>query len=920
MTMPDEDRAPAQPGALQPGAGMPRRRVLRIVALSLLALASTAALMVAGGVAAWNSETGTRWLLAHLPGIAAVDVQGALGRGDLRVGSLRALEGNLQVDIDALNVQGLRLAFRPAPGVWLGVRMDTWEAASVHIATRNARAPSPGTPAPPTTLRSPVSLVIDHLHVGQVALGEAPPLRDLSARLELGADGGRVHRVDGLQATWERVAAKGHLLIHTDTPMGVEAALTAHDTADLARAPLPSPILPHWAADLSLAGPLQALDLAAHLHGGDTASGGSPEVDLQARLTPFAALPLAAITATTRALDLASLTRAAPTTQLTGRIVLATSRPAVADIDLANAIPQAWSAGGLPIAHVTARLETPWNAESLTLPMLRIALADAHATAGEVRAQGRWMAGSAQLQVDLADVQPGRLDERLGAWRVSGPLRIEASGVPAPNASWSGGEQGLSKVTPSAAQASRTSQTSQASQALPASPALPSPSPSPSRSPAPTASAARAFASAPGLHPPPPWSAHLTGHLTGAMPPLQSGPHAPTPPPLALTLDAQATPSALDLRALTLQAGAATASAKAALARTGDDSWRGTAHAQWAQLDPSQWVRLADSGPLHDGPHRLTGGVDLTLQDVPMPWRGLAALRGHAEMTLAASQFAGLPIEGRATVTAGAAPWTLAGELHSGPNTASVDATLAPESMDSGIANALRHVHLQADLPDVAELRPLSPQRWPNTGQAHFDLAADGAGPAWQALVAGAPALQSGPLLALTSTGEATGWAGDGVRLDALHWSVHVPGEAATPVTAEITLHDARWGAAGIASATARLTGTAADHTLHVEADAPLSPPDWLANLAGIGVANATHLDTTLQGHWGHAGTDTPQWQGHLAGLTLRAVTIDRSPSAAPGPPWLTVQPVDFSLARDAAGHWRTWRAGAGAVEVAGLA
>jgi translocation and assembly module TamB len=255
-------------------------------------------------------------------------------------------------------------------------------------------------------------------------------------------------------------------------------------------------------------------------------------------------------------------------------------------------------------------------------------------------------------------------------------------------------------------------------------------------------------------------------------------------------------------------------------------------------------------------------------------------------------------------------------------------------------------VHVEADLPAIAELRPLSPRRWPNTGRARFDLTADGAGSAWQALAAGTAAAPGGTTLALTTNGEAQGWAGDGVRLDALHWSVRLPGPVDAPMTAELTVQDARWGEAGVTRASARLAGTAADHTLHVQALAPVSPPDGIAGLAGLGGSAATRLEATLEGHWRRAAPGTPEWQGRLSGLEMQAVPASaggaRSGTGAAGASavaaaspsgsaassagqaasgaWLTVQPLDFSLSRDAAGHWRTLRASAGAAQVAGLA
>src|SRR5690349_14689807 len=202
MTTPDDDRPPSPAGTPGPAGGGqasdrgpgPRRRGrgprIALVATGAAAIAVLAG--VAAGAAAWaiwNTEDGARWLLAHVPGVMAVDVQGTLGGGDLRVGSLRVAASDTRVDIDALRLRGLRLAFRPAPGVWLGLHLDALEAASVHVVPLPSKTP-PHPATPPRTLRSPVSVAVDRVQVDALAVGTNAPLRDLTARVALGADGG----------------------------------------------------------------------------------------------------------------------------------------------------------------------------------------------------------------------------------------------------------------------------------------------------------------------------------------------------------------------------------------------------------------------------------------------------------------------------------------------------------------------------------------------------------------------------------------------------------------------------------------------------------------------------------------------------------------------------------------------------------
>jgi translocation and assembly module TamB len=202
-----------------------------------LASMVAAALLVVGALGAavlgtlWRSEGGTRWLLQHLPGVTAVDVQGSLGGGDLRVGSLRALAGSLQVDAHALHVSGLHLHWLPYAGAWLRVTADTLEADTLHLTPLLAK-PATGTSAAPASLRSPVALDVARLRIGSFGYADVAPLRDVQAALSLGAEDGALHRVDGLRFGWERVAGEASAQLRTEGTHELAVTLAAHDTVD----------------------------------------------------------------------------------------------------------------------------------------------------------------------------------------------------------------------------------------------------------------------------------------------------------------------------------------------------------------------------------------------------------------------------------------------------------------------------------------------------------------------------------------------------------------------------------------------------------------------------------------------------------------------------------------------------------------
>ena len=915
------------------------RRVARIASMAAAAAAATAIGCVAMVGALWRSEGGTRWLLEHVPGLTVVDVQGSLGGGNLRIGSLRALDSSVQVDVANLAVTGLDLRWHPHPGTWLGATFSAWTADAVHITPLPARTPATATA--PTSLRSPVALDVASVRIASLAIGDNPPLRDVQATLAVGADGGALHRVDHLRFAWEHAQAEASLQARTDAPMELDVRLEAHDAAPEAAPAASAAPLPHWAASASLRGPLEGFDVVANLQGEPRAGRAAPRASASAHVTPFAALPVSAVLVDTDELDLRALSDRAPITRLQGRLRIATTRPAALDVDLRNLAPAAWSAGGLPFSALTAHLEAPWNGEFIAIPSLRLVLADAQGPGGELRAQARWEAGKAQVQLDMDQVQPQRIDAHLGAWRISGPLRAELEHLPAPSSLW-------------------------------------------------TASAASAPASSA-------WTAHVTGRLSGTSPPLP-GAKAAAPPPMALQLDALLRPDTLQLKQFDLKAGAATASASGALSRGQGDAWQGDVHAQWAQLDPAAWIRLADSGPLRDGPNLLNGSLTLHLASAPAAWQGLAGLHGRADLVMADSLVAGLALDGKAAIDAMGSPWAVSAQVHSGGNEAHVDGAISPGHANDLALAVVDQLHLSVDAPALQLLAPpggrthaASPAvaaasavdalaatktipgeliakaatkvatggktddaralvpavaasaaassavaqapaargNWPTHGAAKLDLQITGGRLALGDSAGRAQHATAAPLRIVTQ-GELSDWVGPQFRLARLQWNAHGSTDPQAPLDATISLVEGQVGVARIAHAQATLSGTLGQHQLQLQGEAPVSPPAWLAHLANIGNANATRVEAIVQGRWQPEAVGTPAWQGHVAQFDLRAAneadaaTPAVSPAAsAPtvaNPDWVHVKPFDLSLSRDAAGDWQTLRVAAGGAEFAGLA
>ncbi len=941
MTEPTADRPAAPPRR----AGW--QHVARIASMAAAASAATAIACVAIGGALWRSEGGTRWLLQHVPGLTVVDVQGSFGGGDLRIGSLRAVETSVQVDVTNLHVTGLDLRWHPHPGAWVGATFAAWEADAVRVTPQPSKTPTQA--AAPVSLRSPVALDVARLRIGSLAIADNAPLRDVQAALSIGADGGRLHRVDHLRFGWERVEAEGSVRAQTDAPLALDVALAAHDAPAPAAGAASAAPLPHWAASATLHGPLAGFDVAANLQGEARAGRAAPQASASAHVTPFAALPLSEVLVKTTELDLRALSDRAPVTRLQGSLRIATTKPAALDADLRNLAPAAWSAGGLPFSELTTHLEAPWDGRFIAIPALRLVFADDKGAGGELRAQGRWEAGKAQLQLDLDQVQPARLDAHLGAWRISGPLKAELDHLPPPASLWGGGAA-----------------------SAPASAA--------------SASIASSFDG---------WIAHVTGRLAGTGPALGGAKNAVAPPPMALQLDALLRADALQLKQFDLKAGTATVSATGALNRGKNDAWQGDAHAQWTQLDPGAWWRLADTGPLRDGPNLLNGSLTLHFADAPAAWQGLAGVHAKADLVLADSLLAGLALDGKASIDALGAPWAVTAEVHSGDNQAHVDGAISPGHAGADALAVIDQLHLHVDAPSLQAFAPLGPHartaspavaaasavdalaatktipgeliakaatkvatggqtddaralvpavaasaasaaraadpvgghgNWPTHGSAKLDVQITGGRLAIADAAHGRHEV-SAPLRIVTQ-GELSDWVGPQFKLAKLQWSGHGSSDPQAPLEASITLVDGQMGVARIAHAQATLSGTLAQHQLQLQGEAPVSPPAWLAHLANIGKANATRLDALLQGRWQADAVNTPAWQAHLAQFDLRAAneanaaTPPGPASSAPtvvNPNWVRLKPFDLSLSRDAAGDWQTLRVGAGVAEFAGL-
>jgi autotransporter translocation and assembly factor TamB len=426
------------------------------------------------------------------------------------------------------------------------------------------------------------------------------------------------------------------------------------------------------------------------------------------------------------------------------------------------------------------------------------------------------------------------------------------------------------------------------------------------------------------------WTAHVSGRLAGAAPPLSTAKNAVAPPPMTLQLDARLRADALRLEQFELKAGAASASATAALSRDAGGTWQGDVRAQWARLDPGAWWRLADSGPLRDGPNALNGTLALHLAGAATPWDGLAGIHAKADLVLADSLLAGVALDAKATLDALGAPWAVTAEVHSGGNQARAEGTLSPGHAGADALAVIDRLHLSVDAPSLQLLAP--PGGRPRTASPAVVAASGVAAMAETKTI-------PGELIAKAATKVATGGKTDDAR--ALVPAVAASAASAAASAARATpVADGRgpWPTHGSARLDVQVTGgrlAIADSARGHRAAAPLhivtqgelvdwaGPQSRLARLTWsgrassdpqapleasvtldngqLGVARIAHAQATLSGTLaqhqlqlqGEAPVSPPTWLANLANIgKANATRLDAllqgrwHPGAAGAPAW----------------------------------
>lgn len=394
-------------------------------AAGLLA-ALLATLGVAGALAWWLASTdrGSAWLLARVPGLSVTQPAGRLFGGAFSAERIELRAGARTITLQGLAWRDARWAWRPHDGAWIGLVVDDARIDSVQVTTAATPAPEAAPLAEPTSLRLPLALTLGDLRVGLLQVQALPVLREVAARVELGHDRGREHRVTAFSAASDRARLSGSARVETDAPFVLEAQAQAV-SLDGAERP--------WQAGAKATGPLALVAVQAQLTSPQAAGA---QVELQASVAPFAAWPLSALQASTRGLDLQALFAGAPRTLLAGEARIETrglDQPISARVTLSNAEPGRWDQQRLPLS--TIELDASARADlrdRLTLHRFELR---APGDGGRASGQGQWQRDSATLDLTLHGVRPEALDARAPAMTLSGTLGSRWTGLPSPDAS-----------------------------------------------------------------------------------------------------------------------------------------------------------------------------------------------------------------------------------------------------------------------------------------------------------------------------------------------------------------------------------------------------------------------------------------------------------------------------------------------------
>lgn len=359
------------------------------LAISLGALAATLGLLLGGAY----------WLLATPSGLAAsltlavqlsddaLQIEGARGRllGPLHIDRLswtppadatdsappRPDQAQQSPPTLALSLTDLKLDWQPAALLQGQLQIQQLSLGSLRLTPGPEDAEAE---APPEQLTLPLAIELHQLELGALYLNDAstPLLENLQARLKSDAD---THQLQQLQLTTAGLTLAASATLHGTAPMQLQTQATLHgqlEGQDLA-------------LQLNAQGPLARLPVTGRIVGGGS------QGQLEALLTPFAALPLEYLSAQLQDIDPSRWQAGSPHARLDldARLVplpgadLALS----GHFTLHNHRPAGLDAQGLPLEKLAAELR--WQDQRLELANIELLL-PRHGKAPQGRFHGKF--------------------------------------------------------------------------------------------------------------------------------------------------------------------------------------------------------------------------------------------------------------------------------------------------------------------------------------------------------------------------------------------------------------------------------------------------------------------------------------------------------------------------------------------------
>jgi translocation and assembly module TamB len=839
----------------------PRRSARWRLALASLGGGLLLAVSALIGTAGWavGSEAGSTWLLTRLTGVLpwlqVTAPRGAL-LGDFSAQRVQInLSGHAgagdRVVITELSWRALAVRPSDVPSLWAHLRFAELHAARVDVLI----TPTPGPMKPPADLALPLQLDVDDLRIAALhvsGLGDEL-LRDLHARLQLGAAFGQQHRVDDLRVGWQQWQASGTAHIDIHGPMAVQARIalsplappsgaTAKKTEPVAASAAPSAaaaaaIDPSgWQARLTLDGPLAAAALHATVQSAATGTRAAQSLEAQAGLRPFADWPLASLQLHTQAFDVSVLHRQAPVTSLSGQAMVqsqALDQPISAHIDLTNDAAGRWSDGRLPLRALKADvLSRADDRSTLELKLFDAVLGSQEQAAGRITGAGVWNALRSTLELSLNALQPAQLDARAPAMLLNGPLSLVAHHP-----------LGDAQATPADG--------------------------------------------APQLD----VKLDLNGVPSAALGPKRLKTAAQA---VRLKLAASVSARHIELRTAQALAHGASATLSGVADRAGSSAdWQLKGRGALVDFDPRVWWPGTGDSPWRRQSTRLNASANF---DVRLPADAAAsAIQGNAQVHLASSVLAGVPIEGSGQIQrADARRVDARVDLNLAGNRLQGQGRLAT----NGAAGRNDHWDVTLDAPALAAVTPL----W----QLLRPADEPGAPPARLAGALSASARIDGRWPDLTLQGEAHA---SELRIDEtavqqaqLRWRAGTADDAVIDVTASVshvkllqaTTSRRSPGGSAMAeptldSASLGITGTTADHHIELRARLLAQPPAWTEALQPA-IARQPDSGVLMQAHGGlirRGGEPLAGWRGSVTRLQLGVGNAAVSP-------WLAMRDVQL--------------------------